>query len=92
MEQGSRLHRVYMQFMLRDGWRCQFLQSDLKTPLPRKLTFTTADKVLELVSRTAGRLDTETRQALEYGIELGRGGIWLELTPEQYHQLNRRIE
>ena len=28
--------RVYMYFMLRDGWHCQFLEADLKTPLPKK--------------------------------------------------------
>jgi len=30
--------RVYMHFMLREGWYCQFLEEDLKTPLPKKLT------------------------------------------------------
>lgn len=29
--------RVYMNFMLRDGWRSSFLEEDLKTPLPRKV-------------------------------------------------------
>lgn len=91
MERSPGLHRVYMQFMLRDGWRCQFLQEDLKTPLPRRLRFSTADKVRELVSRSVGQLDSETRQALEYGIELGRGGIWLDLTDEQYRQLNQVV-
>ena len=33
------LRDVYMSFMLRDGWYCQFLEADLKTPLPRKFTF-----------------------------------------------------
>jgi len=32
-----------MSFMLRDGWYCQFLEADLKTPLPRKFTFATPD-------------------------------------------------
>jgi hypothetical protein len=27
-------HRVYMSFMDRKGWHCQFLEADLKTPLP----------------------------------------------------------
>jgi len=27
-----------MHFMLREGWYCQFLEEDLKTPLPKKLT------------------------------------------------------
>jgi hypothetical protein len=32
-------HRVYMTFFQRDGWFVQFLESDLKTPLPKKLSF-----------------------------------------------------
>jgi hypothetical protein len=32
-------HRVYMSFQCRYGWHCQFLEQDLKTPLPRKLHF-----------------------------------------------------
>ena len=33
-------HRVYMSFFFRSGWQVQFLEADLKTPLPRKLMFT----------------------------------------------------
>jgi hypothetical protein len=29
-----------MYFQLRDGWQVQFLEVDLRTPLPRTLTFT----------------------------------------------------
>jgi len=43
-------HRVYMSFMDRNGWQVQFLESDLKTPLPRKLHFASADKIIELVA------------------------------------------
>ena len=35
----------------RKGWNCQFLEVDLKTPLPRKLHFTSTEKVIELVER-----------------------------------------
>jgi hypothetical protein len=38
----------------------------------------------ELVS-----LNLESKQALEHGIETGRGGVWLTLTPEQYARLRR---
>jgi hypothetical protein len=31
-------HQVYMYFFKRGGWQVQFLEPDLKTPLPRKLT------------------------------------------------------
>jgi hypothetical protein len=44
-------HRVYMVFQDRYGWHCQFLEADLKTPLPRKLTFASPDKIIELVER-----------------------------------------
>jgi hypothetical protein len=29
--------RVYLHFMSRTGWHCQFLEADLKTSLPKKL-------------------------------------------------------
>jgi hypothetical protein len=33
-----------MFFMRNKGWYCQFLEEDLKTPLPRKFTFATEEK------------------------------------------------
>jgi hypothetical protein len=33
-------HRVFMTFFQRSGWKVQFLEADLRTPLPRKLTDT----------------------------------------------------
>ena len=55
-----------MSFFLSRGWYCQFLETDLKTSLPKKLTFASADKVRELAElgeqlltlRTGGRLNT----------------------------------
>jgi hypothetical protein len=41
-------HQVYMYFFKRGGWEVQFLEPDLKTPLPRKLTFTDPEKIREL--------------------------------------------
>jgi hypothetical protein len=38
-------HQMYMSFMnARGGWYCQFLEPDLKTPLPKTLTFADAEK------------------------------------------------
>lgn len=82
-------HHVYMYFLLRDGWYCQFLEADLKTPLPRKLTFASADKVRELAERGGGLKKTEDRQAFEYALTIGRGGVDLMLTEEQYATLKR---
>jgi hypothetical protein len=78
--------RVYMSFMLRDDCFCQFLEEDCKTSLPRKLTFKDPAKLIELTER-AGAMNLEDRQSLEHAIETGRGGIWLELTEEQYMRL-----
>jgi hypothetical protein len=76
-----------MSFMLRDGWRCQFLEQDLKTALPKKLLFKSHEKIREIAERGGCDLSLETRQALDHGIEIGRGGIWLELSQEQYQKL-----
>ena len=83
----TKLHRVYMSFMLREGWYCQFLEEDLKTPLPRKVTLKTVDQIKEIARRGGASLNLESRQALEHAIENGRGGIYLQLTEEQYRKL-----
>ena len=80
-------HRVYLSFQDRHGWQCQLLETDLKTPLPRKLHFTSADKVIELVERGGGLSNLESRRALDQAIEIGRGGVFLSLTAEQYFKL-----
>jgi len=78
-----------MSFMLPKGWQVQFLEPDLKTPLPRRLTFAHADKIRELARRGEALGTLEGKQALESAIENGRGGLYLRLTPEQYSRLKR---
>ena len=68
-----------MSFMQSHGWYCQFLEEDLKTPLPRKLTFASSDKIMELAERAGALRNLECRQALELGIAVGRGGVFLTL-------------
>jgi hypothetical protein len=80
-------HRVYLSFQCRYGWHCQFLEQDLRTPLPRKLHFKSAEKVIELVARGGGLGNLESKQMLDQAIEMGRGGVFLSLTPEQYAEL-----
>jgi hypothetical protein len=89
MTQDDR-HRVYMSFQDRHGWQIQFLEADLKTPLPRKLTFTSSDKIVELVERGGGFKDQEARMMVDQGIQMGRGGVFLSLSDEQYARLQRR--
>jgi hypothetical protein len=86
-------HRVYMSFFLRDGWHVQFLESDLKTPLPLKLTFSDPEKIREQARRGEAWGDSENRQMLEHAIDVGRRGVYLSLTSEQHPSLrNPRSE
>jgi hypothetical protein len=82
-------HRVYMHFMFRNGWHCQFLEEDMKTCLARKLTFNSEVKVREMARRGGCTLTLDSLQALDHAIEIGRGGVWMELTEEQYQKLKR---
>jgi hypothetical protein len=85
-ERGAK-RRVYLHFMWRAGWYCQFLEDDLKTPIPRKVVLPDSAKLLELVERGGYVLNLENRQALEHAITNGRGSVWLELTADQYAKL-----
>jgi hypothetical protein len=90
MPPQDQTHRVYLSFQFRDDWHCQFLEEDLKTALPRKLHFASSEKLIELVERGGGFADQDTRLAVSQGIEMGRGGIFLKLTEEQYAKLRKR--
>jgi hypothetical protein len=79
---------VYISFFSRSGWYCQFLEEDLKTPLPR--TFATSDKILQLAEHAGALHNLECRQAIEHGVSVGRGGVFLMLANEQYGKLRRR--
>jgi hypothetical protein len=76
-----------MFFQNRKGWQCQFLEEDLKTPLPRRITFDSHEKIREMARRGGATLNLETLHALNHAIEIGRGGVWLELTEVQYGKL-----
>jgi hypothetical protein len=78
-----------MHFMFRKGWLCQFLEEDLKTPLPRTVLFEDDQKIWEMAKRGGFTLNISGRQELEEAIRRRRGGIWLEFTPEQYEKLRR---
>jgi hypothetical protein len=82
-------HRVYMSFFFKSGWQVQFLEADLKTALPRKLTFSDPEKIRELAKRGEAWATSEARQMLELAIEQGRGGLYLKLTAEQYSKLRQ---
>jgi hypothetical protein len=87
-EQPQR-HRIYMHFMVRKDWYCQFLEADLKTPLARKVTIRDEKKLFEMAERGGFKMTPAARQKVRRDIQNGRGGIWLELTVEQYAILKR---
>ena len=57
------------------------------TPIPVRLNVIRQEKLFEIAESGGYRLNLEGRQAMQRAIELGRGGIWLELTEEQYRKL-----
>jgi hypothetical protein len=78
-----------MHYMMRDGWRISFLEADCKTSLPLQLNFVSEDKIREMHTRYGASHVLEDQQGLEHGISIGRGGLWLTLTDEQYSKLHR---
>ena len=78
---------MYMSFMYRAGWHCQFLEEDLRTPLPKKVTVKSHERVREIARRGGAEMNLDSIHSLDHGIEIGRGGTWLELTDEQYRKL-----
>jgi hypothetical protein len=78
-----------MSFQTHSGWHCQFLEEYLKTPIPLQLNLLRQEKLFEIAERGGYRLNIEDRQAMLRAIEMGRGGIWLEPTEEQYRRLKR---
>src|SRR5215469_13998802 len=55
-------HRVYMSYMLRQVWHCQFLEDDGKTPLPRRITFKSSEKIREMAKRGGATLNLDSLQ------------------------------
>ncbi len=54
-----------------------------------KLPFITSDRIIELVLRGGGFADLEGSLMLNQAIAMGRGGGFLNLTPERYSKLKR---
>jgi hypothetical protein len=80
-----------MYFFHSHGWYCQFLDEDLKTPLPRTLTFRASEKIMEMAKSGGAAKQLEDIAAIEHAIANGRGGIWLNLTAEQYAKLKGSV-
>jgi hypothetical protein len=53
---------------------CQFLEEDLKIPLPRKVILDSQERVRELARRGGAAMNLDVLQALDHGIEIGEAG------------------
>jgi hypothetical protein len=83
------MKRVYMEFRFRQGWFCEFLEEDRKTLLPRTVMLADERKLFELMKRGGFTLNISGRREIEEAIRKRHGGVWLELTPEQYAKLRQ---
>jgi hypothetical protein len=59
---------------------------DRKTPIPVYLNLVHQENGFEIAVRGACRLNLEGRQSMQPAIDIGGGGIRLELTEEQYRK------
>lgn len=75
-----------MTFFRFHGWHCSFYTERWQR-LPKRLTFRDAASIWETARRGNGLIDDADRERLELGIELGRGGIMLRLTDEQFRAI-----
>ena len=83
------IHPVYMRSERRQYWHVSFMEPGLERELPRKLTFASSGKILELARKGEAWGTLENGQALERAIAAGHGGCYLRLTPDQYARLRR---
>jgi hypothetical protein len=82
-------HCVYMSFFLLEGWQVQFLDPDLKTSLPLKLTLADPETIRELARQGSARGTSDAMRMLEHAIHMGRGGVHLRLNDAQYRTLRQ---
>ena len=79
-------HFVYMYFRDFYGWRCSF-RTESGGKLPREFTFRAAETVRELAKRGYGLIDNWDRDGFELALQIGKGGVWLRLSDDQYRAL-----
>ena len=82
-------YRVYLSFFVRgDGeWIVQFSRSTLDRTIGPLRVWDSPEIIRELIRRTPTKMDSEAKAILEHALQAGRGGMFLELLPEQYASL-----
>lgn len=59
----------------------------MRVPLRKKLNLSHESKIIDLAERGGADMGLEGHAAIQHGIEIGRGGFYLNLTDEQYRKL-----
>jgi hypothetical protein len=75
-----------LYFRYCSGWHCAF-RTEARKKLPREFTFEKAATIREMVRRGNGLIDNWDRDGFELGLEIGKGGVWLRLSDDQYRAL-----
>ena len=86
----ARRHKIYMYFVCRRDWLCQFLLPDLQTTAAPAITFADPAKIVDMAGRGNAFKDLAAKQAMDYALNMGRGSVWLYLSDEQYAKLTTR--
>ena len=79
-------HLVYMYFRYCFKWHCGF-RTEGRKKLPREFAFDHATALREIARRGNGLIDDWDRTGFELALEIGRGGVWLRLSDDQYRAL-----
>lgn len=90
VDMPASLHRVLMNFQLRESWTVHFIEADCKTPLwpGRYYDFESVDRVREILVRATA--PSETFEEFDRCVRSwSRGSVYLDLTEEQYGRLRR---
>jgi hypothetical protein len=85
--QAKPFHRVYMLFALHENWKVSFLEADLMVSPLKRLIFADPEEIRDLARLGQALATAEARVLFDYSIGRGNGGLYLQLTTEQYSKL-----
>ena len=85
--QAKPFHRVYMLFTLHKGWEVSFLEADLMVSPLKRLIFADPEELRDLARLGQALTTSEARILFDDSIGRGNGGLYLQLTTEQYSKL-----
>jgi hypothetical protein len=85
--QATPFHRVYMLFALHKDWKVSFLEADLMVSPLKRLIFADPEGIRELARFGQALATSDARLMFDCSIGRGNGGLYLQLTTEQYSKL-----